>query len=229
MRRSLCGGILALALLALAGRLGGARRPARRSSRLPIARSSSTSSAPRFPIRAKASSDRARGLLSVRQGQERLRRPRRHRRSAAGDDDVILLGGDFRTRVLSYSESFPLDGSLTLGLGANFGDGDDRLPAARRPHARPALRSRRLEHDASRRTFTRRSSPSSAAASDVSSRSVSASTFASASAGRSRQRRPRRHRGRRHQPGLLALSSRLARTPGRTRAGRAFVHARSRR
>jgi hypothetical protein len=37
----------------------------------------------------------------------------------------VLLGGDFRTQVVAYSESFPLDGSLTLGLGANVGDGDD--------------------------------------------------------------------------------------------------------
>jgi hypothetical protein len=37
----------------------------------------------------------------------------------------VLLGGDFRTQVVSYSESFPLDGSLTLGLGASVGDGRD--------------------------------------------------------------------------------------------------------
>ena len=37
----------------------------------------------------------------------------------------VLLGGDFRTQVVSYSESFPLDGSLTLGLGASIGDGRD--------------------------------------------------------------------------------------------------------
>jgi hypothetical protein len=36
-----------------------------------------------------------------------------------------LLGGGFRTRLLNYSESFPLDGALTLGFGTNFGDGDD--------------------------------------------------------------------------------------------------------
>jgi hypothetical protein len=41
-------------------------------------------------------------------------------------DTGFLLGGDFRTRVLSYSESFPLDGALTLGLGGIFGgDLDD--------------------------------------------------------------------------------------------------------
>lgn len=37
----------------------------------------------------------------------------------------VLLGGDFRTQVVSYSQSFPLDGSLTLGLGANVGSGRD--------------------------------------------------------------------------------------------------------
>lgn len=44
---------------------------------------------------------------------------------ADGDDSIFLLGGDFRTQVLSYSESFPLDGALTLGLGGIFGEGDD--------------------------------------------------------------------------------------------------------
>jgi hypothetical protein len=37
----------------------------------------------------------------------------------------VLVGGDFRTQVLTYSESFPLDGSLTVGIGANVGDGPD--------------------------------------------------------------------------------------------------------
>lgn len=37
----------------------------------------------------------------------------------------FLLGGNFRTRVVSYSETFPLDGALTVGLGTNLGDGDD--------------------------------------------------------------------------------------------------------
>src|SRR4051812_33398618 len=39
----------------------------------------------------------------------------------------LILGGDFRTRLLSYSESFPLDGALTVGAGVNFGDGDDLI------------------------------------------------------------------------------------------------------
>jgi hypothetical protein len=36
-----------------------------------------------------------------------------------------LIGGDARTQVVKYSESFPLDGALTLGFGANVGSGVD--------------------------------------------------------------------------------------------------------
>jgi hypothetical protein len=44
-----------------------------------------------------------------------------------GDQDVaVLIGGDFRTKVLSYSDDFPMDGALTLGFGGIFGEGDDR-------------------------------------------------------------------------------------------------------
>jgi hypothetical protein len=38
------------------------------------------------------------------------------------DDTGVILGGSARTRVLQSSESFPLDGALTLGVGAMFGD-----------------------------------------------------------------------------------------------------------
>jgi len=41
----------------------------------------------------------------------------------AGDTDLLLAGVDFRSRLISHSESFPLDGALTLGLGGAFGDG----------------------------------------------------------------------------------------------------------
>jgi len=40
-------------------------------------------------------------------------------------DTRLLLGADFRTQVVSYSEAFPLDGSLTVGFGGNLGDGPD--------------------------------------------------------------------------------------------------------
>jgi hypothetical protein len=64
-------------------------------------------------------------------------------------DTNILLGGDFRTRVLSYSESFPLDGALTVGAGINIGDGDDVIyvPVG-------VSLGRRFELEGSRTTFT---------------------------------------------------------------------------
>jgi hypothetical protein len=40
-----------------------------------------------------------------------------------GGPTLVLVGADFRARVLSYSQSFPLDGAVTLGLGGNFGGG----------------------------------------------------------------------------------------------------------
>jgi len=42
-----------------------------------------------------------------------------------GDASGVLIGGDFRTQVVNYSESFPLDGALTLGLGGLFGSDID--------------------------------------------------------------------------------------------------------
>ena len=42
----------------------------------------------------------------------------------SSDDTGILLGASARTRVLESSESFPLDGALTLGLGTMIVDGD---------------------------------------------------------------------------------------------------------
>ena len=40
-------------------------------------------------------------------------------------DTRLLIGGDFRTQVLKYDASFPLDGALTVGFGGNLGDGPD--------------------------------------------------------------------------------------------------------
>ncbi len=40
-------------------------------------------------------------------------------------DTRLLLGADFRTRVVRSTARFPLDGALTIGLGLNAGDGPD--------------------------------------------------------------------------------------------------------
>ncbi len=68
---------------------------------------------------------------------------------AGGLDTRFLLGGNFRTRVVSYSESFPLDGALTVGLGTNIGDGPDVffLPVG-------ISLGRRFELEGSNTTFT---------------------------------------------------------------------------
>jgi len=41
-----------------------------------------------------------------------------------GGSDLFAVGGDFRLPVVKASESFPLDGSLTAGLGLVFGEHD---------------------------------------------------------------------------------------------------------
>jgi hypothetical protein len=68
---------------------------------------------------------------------------------AGGLDTRFLLGGDFRTRIVSYSESFPLDGALTVGFGTSLGDGSDLffLPVG-------VSLGRRFEVEGSRTSFT---------------------------------------------------------------------------
>jgi hypothetical protein len=41
----------------------------------------------------------------------------------AGEASDLALGGRFRTRLLTHSEDFPLDGALTVGVGAVFHEG----------------------------------------------------------------------------------------------------------
>ncbi|HRP08619.1 MAG TPA: hypothetical protein PLL69_09030 [Gemmatimonadales bacterium] len=43
--------------------------------------------------------------------------------SDRGRSTALLVGGDYRMRLLDHNEDFPLDGSLTLGLGLASGDG----------------------------------------------------------------------------------------------------------
>ena len=43
--------------------------------------------------------------------------------TGADDDDLyVLAGADFRIRVISHTEEFPLDGAVTFGIGGAFGD-----------------------------------------------------------------------------------------------------------
>jgi hypothetical protein len=125
MRRNLYGGVLALALLA-----GVAGTSEAQETGTPIFKA---------PYRAFTShefgvslSDPGEGVSLALEGFYRYGRGANDFSLRGGFEDLngsagtrLLLGGDFRTQVVSYSESFPLDGSLTLGLGANVGDGPD--------------------------------------------------------------------------------------------------------
>lgn len=46
---------------------------------------------------------------------------------ADATNGIFLVGVDARTRVLNSTESFPLDGALTLGIGGQFADGGSAL------------------------------------------------------------------------------------------------------
>lgn len=69
----------------------------------------------------------------------------------AGPDNEtrFVIGGNFRTRVISYTENFPLDGALTVGAGADFGEGPEifLIPVG-------VTLGRRLQLEGSRTTFT---------------------------------------------------------------------------
>jgi opacity protein-like surface antigen len=125
MRRNLCGGILVLALLASVASSASAQETG-----TPIFKA---------PYRAFTSheigvslSDPGEGISLALEGFYRYGKDANDFSIRGGFADLngsggtrLLIGGDFRTQVLSYSESFPLDGSLTLGVGANVGDGRD--------------------------------------------------------------------------------------------------------
>jgi opacity protein-like surface antigen len=132
MRRNLCGGILVLTLLA-----GAAGSAAAQETGTPIFKA---------PYRAfdnhefgASFSDPGEGVSFALEGFYRYGRGQNDFSLRGGFEDLddsvngvdidggtrLLVGGDFRTQILSYSESFPLDGALTVGLGANVGDGPD--------------------------------------------------------------------------------------------------------
>jgi hypothetical protein len=124
MRRSVCGGILVLALLA-----GSAASAAAQETGTPIFKA---------PYRAfenhefgASLSDGGKGAEFALEGFYRYGKGQHDFSVRGGFADVegsdtrFLIGGDFRTQVVNYSESFPLDGALTLGLGGLFGEGDD--------------------------------------------------------------------------------------------------------
>ena len=126
MRRNLCGGIVVLALLALPVVSAAAQEtgtpifkaPYRAFDNHEFGGSLSDAEGIDFALEGFYRYGRGPNDFSVRGGFA----------DVGGDQDAaVLIGGDFRTRVVDYSESFPLDGALTLGIGGIFGEGDDRF------------------------------------------------------------------------------------------------------
>jgi opacity protein-like surface antigen len=125
MRRSVCGGILVLALLA-----GSTAAAAAQETGTPIFKA---------PYRAFENHEFGASLSDpgdfgdvAFEGFYRYGTGQNDFSARAGFLDraggtAFLIGGDFRTQVVNYSESFPLDGALTLGLGGILGEGDDQF------------------------------------------------------------------------------------------------------
>jgi hypothetical protein len=126
MQRSVVGGLLVVALVAL-----GAGRASAQETGTPIFKApyrafeqhefggsfSDPGSGVRYALEGFYRYGYRQFDISVRGGWEEL--------SGPGGGTRVLLGGDARTRVLNATEKFPLDGAITLGFGANVGDGPD--------------------------------------------------------------------------------------------------------
>jgi hypothetical protein len=125
MRRNVCGGIMALALLAGMAEASAAQETGTPLFKAPYrsfqshefgASLSDPGSYADFALEGFYTYGRGTNDFGIRGGFA----------DGQGNNDTrILLGGNFRTQVLSYSESFPLDGALTVGFGTQLGDGPD--------------------------------------------------------------------------------------------------------
>jgi hypothetical protein len=120
MRRSVCGGIAVIALLAL--------------PLVPVVAQETGTPVFKAPYRSfdrhefgASLSDPGEGAGIALEGFYRFGKNANDFSVRAGvadsdaDDNTFLIGGDFRTQVVNYSESFPLDGALTIGFGGIFG------------------------------------------------------------------------------------------------------------
>jgi hypothetical protein len=124
MHRSVCGGILVLALLAVPAISAGAQETGTPIFKAPYRAFDNHEFGGSISDPGEGIDFALEGFYRYGKGQHDFSL-RGGFADAAGDDTIFLIGGDFRTQVLSYSETFPLDGSLTLGLGGLFGEGDD--------------------------------------------------------------------------------------------------------
>jgi hypothetical protein len=149
MRRSLYGGLLVAALVAIAADGLAAQETGTPMFKAPYRAFSTHEFGAAFSDPGKAASFALEGFYSYGRGSNDFGIRAGIEDPAGPGSTRLLLGGDFRARILSYSESFPLDGALTVGVGLNVGDGDDLiyLPLG-------VSLGRRFELEGSKTTFT---------------------------------------------------------------------------
>jgi opacity protein-like surface antigen len=124
MRRSLCGGVALLALLSLPTASALAQETGTPNFKSPYRAFSEHEFGASFSDY-EAVSGAFEGFYTYGRGQNDFGVRAGFADPSGEGDTRFVVGGNFRTQVLRYSESFPLDGALTLGLGGNIGDGDD--------------------------------------------------------------------------------------------------------
>jgi hypothetical protein len=149
MRRRLCGGLLVAALVMMAADGLAAQETGTPMFRAPYRAFTSHEFGVAFSDPGKAASWALEGFYSYGRGSNDFGIRAGFEDPEGAGDTRLLLGGNFRTRILNYSESFPLDGALTVGAGINLGDGDDLiyLPLG-------ITLGRRFELEGSKTTFT---------------------------------------------------------------------------
>jgi hypothetical protein len=149
MRRSLSGGLLVAAVIAFSARGAAAQETGTPMFKAPYRAFTNHEFGAAFSDPGEGVSFALEGFYSYGRGNNDFGLRAGIADPEGEGDTRILLGGDFRTKVLSYSESFPLDGALTVGAGINIGDGDDLiyLPVG-------LSVGRRFELEGSKTTFT---------------------------------------------------------------------------
>ena len=149
MSRSLCGGLLVAALVGLGSSTVAAQETGTPIFKAPYRAFTNHEFGASLSDPGDAADFALEGFYSYGRGNNDFGIQAGFADGAGGLDTRFLLGGDFRTRVVSYSESFPLDGALTVGFGTNLGDGPDLffLPVG-------ISLGRRFELEGSRTTFT---------------------------------------------------------------------------
>lgn len=149
MRRNLYGGLLVAALVSLSANVSAAQETGTPMFKAPYRAFTSHEFGAAFSDPGQGVSFALEGFYSYGRGTNDFGIRAGFADPEGAGDSRFLLGGDFRTRVVSYSESFPLDGALTVGVGLNLGDGDDLiyLPLG-------ISLGRRFEIEGSKTTFT---------------------------------------------------------------------------